>query len=72
MYHSTHKNNPNIRRIFDLNTNVGPGAKVDEIFAKRIDDNNIDFNPGLTVITGETGSGKSIILEAISSLIMGM
>ena len=34
-----------------------------------IDDINIDFNPGLTVITGETGSGKSIILEAISSLI---
>ena len=36
-----------------------------------IDDINIDFNPGLTVITGETGSGKSIILEAISSLING-
>ena len=34
-------------------------------------DINIDFNPGLTVITGETGSGKSIILEAISSLING-
>ena len=26
----------------------------------------IDFHPGLTVITGETGSGKSIILEAIA------
>ena len=36
-----------------------------------IDDINISFNPGLTVITGETGSGKSIILEAISSLING-
>ena len=36
-----------------------------------IDDINIDFNPGLTVITGETGSGKSIIIEAISSLING-
>ena len=36
-----------------------------------IDDITIEFNPGLTVITGETGSGKSIILEAISSLIDG-
>ena len=26
----------------------------------------IEFHPGLTVITGETGSGKSIILEAIA------
>ncbi len=36
-----------------------------------IDDITIEFNPGLTVITGETGSGKSIIIEAISSLIDG-
>ena len=28
-------------------------------------DLNIDFQPGLTAITGETGSGKSIILKAI-------
>ncbi len=31
-----------------------------------IDEIYIDFYPGLTVITGETGSGKSIILEAIA------
>ena len=31
----------------------------------------IDFFPGLTVITGETGSGKSIILEAISTVVNG-
>ena len=31
-----------------------------------IDEISIEFYPGLTVITGETGSGKSIIIEAIS------
>ena len=31
-----------------------------------IDEVSIGFYPGLTVITGETGSGKSIIIEAIS------
>ena len=31
---------------------------------------NIDFNPGLTIISGETGAGKSIMLGALS-LILG-
>lgn len=31
-----------------------------------IDDAQIEFGPGLTVITGETGAGKSIILGALS------
>ncbi len=31
-----------------------------------IDDLNLNFKPGLTVITGETGSGKSIILQALA------
>lgn len=30
-----------------------------------IDNLELDFNSGLTVITGETGSGKSIIIEAL-------
>ena len=35
-----------------------------------IDDLFVDFSEGLTVVTGETGAGKSIILDAIS-LILG-
>ena len=30
-----------------------------------IDEIDINFEPGLTVVTGETGSGKSILLEAL-------
>ena len=35
-----------------------------------IDELNIEFNSGFSVITGETGAGKSIILGALS-LILG-
>lgn len=33
-----------------------------------IDDGLIEFHPGLNVLTGETGAGKSIILDALSLL----
>ena len=35
-----------------------------------IDELNLDFDRGLTIITGETGAGKSILLGALG-LIMG-
>ena len=31
-----------------------------------IDEVQIDFNKGLNIITGETGAGKSILLDSIS------
>ena len=31
----------------------------------------IEFGPGLNVLTGETGAGKSIIIDAVSALIGG-
>jgi len=36
-----------------------------------IDDLHLQFGPGLNVLTGETGAGKSIIVEAVSLLLGG-
>ena len=33
-----------------------------------IDDMALDFHPGLTAITGETGAGKSMVLESLQLL----
>ena len=34
-----------------------------------IDDLSITFTPGLNILTGETGTGKSIIIDAINLII---
>lgn len=42
---------------------------IDHISIKNfaiIKNTEIDFNPGLNIITGETGAGKSIVIEAVS------
>ena len=36
-----------------------------------IENISIDFENGLTVLTGETGAGKSLIIDAISLLLGG-
>ena len=36
-----------------------------------IDRVDIDFHPGLNIITGETGAGKSIMLGALSLILGG-
>ena len=36
-----------------------------------IDAAELEFQPGFTVITGETGAGKSIIVDALSLVLGG-
>ena len=34
-----------------------------------IEDITVDFNEGMTIITGETGAGKSLIIDTINLLL---
>ena len=34
-----------------------------------MDEMQVDFGPGLHVLTGETGAGKSIIVDAVALLL---
>ena len=36
-----------------------------------IDDLNIDFNNGFNVLTGETGAGKTLIIDSLRNYIRG-
>ena len=36
-----------------------------------IDSVEVEFGPGLNVLTGETGAGKSILVEAVALLLGG-
>jgi len=47
---------------------------LDQLSVKNfvvVEDLNIDFLHGMTVITGETGAGKSIIVQALNLAIGG-
>jgi DNA repair protein RecN (Recombination protein N) len=53
-------------------SSIGPGVRVLEQLTVRnfaiIDHVQVDFAPGLNVLTGETGAGKSIVVGALSLL----
>ena len=41
---------------------------LDQLFVKNlvvVQELNIEFKNGMTVVTGETGAGKSIIIQAL-------
>ena len=40
----------------------------DYVIVERVD---MEFGPGFTVLTGETGAGKSILVDAIELLLGG-
>ena len=47
---------------------------LDQLFVKNlvvVQELNIEFKSGMTVVTGETGAGKSIIIQALSLVVGG-
>ena len=47
---------------------------LDQLFVKNlvvVQELNIEFKNGMTVVTGETGAGKSIIIQALSLVVGG-
>jgi predicted ATP-binding protein involved in virulence len=56
-------------RLFDLQLkNIGPFEEASITF---IDENDDQKRPPVTIITGENGTGKTIIIDAIRGLLMG-
>ena len=45
------------------------GLKLDNV--ALIDALDLEFSPGLTVLTGETGAGKSLLLDSLEVLLGG-
>jgi predicted ATP-binding protein involved in virulence len=45
---------------------------IDKVCNAIIEELEIQFSDGLTVLSGETGSGKSIIIDAIGQLIVNI
>src|ERR1700728_396509 len=53
---------------------VPMGATLIELRVRNlgvIDDVTVSFGPGMTVLTGETGAGKTLLVEALSLLLGG-
>ena len=69
--------NEELRKSFSkgLFYNEVNGALLSELSIRNfaiIEALNISFQKGLTVLSGETGAGKSIIIDAISLLVGGV